>query len=185
MKENKQLNALERYNTELHEATREAIKDAMMLLAQEKSYDSITVTEIIHKAGVSRSAFYKNYKSKQSVLIDILDSLLDEGIKLLSYTTSYREKVIVLYNTFLANKGKFQLLLNAGLEGEILKRVNEKTVLSTMPVKNRIYNLLWNGALYNFFIEWIKPENDIDLDSIIAIADDLNVAAALLPKQIG
>lgn len=50
------------YNKELNYAIKEALQDALILLMKEKQYRSISVTELCKKAGVSRMAFYNNYK---------------------------------------------------------------------------------------------------------------------------
>lgn len=51
--------------------TREYIKTALLYLLKENSYDKITVTAIINRAGVSRAGFYRNYTSKDEVLEDL------------------------------------------------------------------------------------------------------------------
>ena len=50
------------YNKELNYAIKEALQDALILLMKEKQYRSISITELCRKAGVSRMAFYNNYK---------------------------------------------------------------------------------------------------------------------------
>lgn len=50
------------YNKELNFAIKEALQDALILLMKEKQYRSISITELCKKAGVSRMAFYNNYK---------------------------------------------------------------------------------------------------------------------------
>ena len=54
---------------------RESITEALILLMQKQPYDSITVTELTRKAGVGRVSFYRNYKSKDDILIQKLDEV--------------------------------------------------------------------------------------------------------------
>ena len=58
-------------NEESKRITKESILTAVILLCAEKPFDKITVTEIVRKAGVSRTAFYRNYESKEDVLKDL------------------------------------------------------------------------------------------------------------------
>ena len=51
--------------------TKESIVTAVVLLCAEKPFEKITVTEIVRKAGVSRTAFYRNYDSKEDVLKEL------------------------------------------------------------------------------------------------------------------
>ncbi len=42
---------------------------ALLMLAQERDYESISITDITTKAGVSRMAYYRNYTSKDDIMI--------------------------------------------------------------------------------------------------------------------
>lgn len=54
------------------------IKDALMQLLKEYSFDEITVKQIVLTAKISRPTFYRNYSSKREVLDDtITDIMLD------------------------------------------------------------------------------------------------------------
>lgn len=56
--------------TEKIRLTREYIATALILLLEEKSYDSISITDISDKAGVSRMTYYRNYNDKDDILVD-------------------------------------------------------------------------------------------------------------------
>ena len=58
-------------NDESKRITKESIITAVVLLCAEKPFEKITVTEIVKKAGVSRTAFYRNYTSKEDVLKEL------------------------------------------------------------------------------------------------------------------
>ncbi|NNL30778.1 MAG: helix-turn-helix transcriptional regulator [Gemmatimonadetes bacterium] len=53
--------------------TRRRLKEALLELLQERSYESITVQEIIDRADVGRSTFYSHFPSKESLLLDGFD----------------------------------------------------------------------------------------------------------------
>ena len=55
--------------------TRESIATALLLLMEEKDYEKITISEITEKAGVSRMAYYRNYKDKDDILVNFLREL--------------------------------------------------------------------------------------------------------------
>ncbi len=58
-------------NYDSNSLTRECIRGAMVYLVQNKPIDKITITELVKKAGVSRTAFYRNYGTKEDVLQEI------------------------------------------------------------------------------------------------------------------
>jgi len=53
--------------------TRDRLGDAIIELIQEKPFDSITVQDVLDRAGVGRSTFYAHYKDKDDVLITEVD----------------------------------------------------------------------------------------------------------------
>ena len=71
---------MERQN-ESNLLTKECIVTALLRLMQEKKYESISITDITTLAGVSRMAYYRNYKSKDEILIKYL---LDQKDRLVS-----------------------------------------------------------------------------------------------------
>lgn len=48
--------------------TQQAIENAMSDLLQEKSFDHITTTELVKRAGISRSSFYTHYQDKYELI---------------------------------------------------------------------------------------------------------------------
>ncbi|WP_234538269.1 TetR/AcrR family transcriptional regulator [Paenibacillus pseudetheri] len=68
-------------NKETNRLTREAICTALVFLIQEQPFNKITITDIVKRAGVSRTAYYNNYSSKQEILVDLVDRLFSRLIK--------------------------------------------------------------------------------------------------------
>lgn len=64
-------------NTE-NRLTKESIFTALMMLMEEKDYEDITITELTKKAGVSRMAYYRNYSSKDDIIVQYLDDFVKE-----------------------------------------------------------------------------------------------------------
>lgn len=58
--------------------TRDRLGDAMIALILEKPFDSITVQEVLDRAGVGRSTFYAHYKDKDDVLISEVDEFFSD-----------------------------------------------------------------------------------------------------------
>jgi AcrR family transcriptional regulator len=60
--------------------TRDALGDALIELIQEKPFESITIGDVLDRAGVGRSTFYVHYKDKD----DLLWSDAEEFLELMS-----------------------------------------------------------------------------------------------------
>lgn len=73
------LQNLRQSNLEAKRLTKEALETALLLLLEQKSMDQITVSELVGRAGVSRNAFYRHYKSKEAIFSQLLTRTL-QGI---------------------------------------------------------------------------------------------------------
>ena len=63
-------------NKESNQLTRECLQLALMHLMGEHPYEKITVSEIVRRAGVSRTAFYRNYTDKEDILHELGNRLI-------------------------------------------------------------------------------------------------------------
>lgn len=59
--------------------TERLLRDALVSLIHEKSYDSIAVKEILNRANVGRSAFYAHFNDKHALLASGIHHMLREG----------------------------------------------------------------------------------------------------------
>ena len=128
-------------NEESKKITRESIVTALILLFAEKPYEKITVTEIVKKAGVSRTAFYRNYQTKDDVVKELSQNVIDE-LNRFFYGEKYR--------------GNGKLLL---LDIFNLIKKNDKTASVIFKSKQMVYEIL-GGKTY---LDSVMP-NEISTD---------------------
>ncbi len=64
-------------NDRRSQRTRQALSDALVQLIQEKDYSAITVNDIIERANVGRSTFYAHYQTKDDLLLDQMDRVIE------------------------------------------------------------------------------------------------------------
>lgn len=62
-------------NEESNRITRECLQTALVYLLNEKNLEEITITELVKRSGVSRTAFYRNYNTKEDILEEIKQDL--------------------------------------------------------------------------------------------------------------
>ena len=166
-------------NKETNRLTREAICTALVLLMKEESFNKISITDIVRRAGVSRTAYYSNYSSKQEILYDLVDSLISEvNQKLLPYTDERTGKakqpgifIKVMFEVFYEQQNIYKTLYNAHFNHIILDRLND-SMLSHLKDRSdeNIYLIYFNaGALYNVFSKWIQSDLSKTIDEMTEI----------------
>jgi AcrR family transcriptional regulator len=168
-----------RSNKETNRLTREAICTALVFLIQEQPFDKITITDIVKRAGVSRTAYYNNYSSKQEILVDLVDSLIFEiNQKLLPYTNELTGKakepqkfIKVLFEVIFQQRNIYKALQSAKFDHVILDCLNEM-MLSTAHDKSdeNVYRIYFKaGALYNVLLKWIQSDFAKSIDEMTKI----------------
>lgn len=96
---------------------------ALMILMQQKDYDSITITDIAKKAGVSRMSYYRTYSSKEDILIQYFNDLFAACLEDFNRAPDLSEEAFDLkfFQTFLENKTLIDNLLHANLYNMVLE----------------------------------------------------------------
>lgn len=113
------------------EQTRLRIFDALLGLTNSKPLAEITVTELCRAAHVSRMTFYRNYSSKEEVLISRLDQLFAEYEQttapfLAAGELWYGEGHICMCFTYFEKHREFiNCLYKSGYAGYFISRVTE------------------------------------------------------------
>ena len=58
-------------NNEANRITRESICTALLELLKTNEFKKISISELVRKAGVSRQSFYRNYNTKEDIVLEI------------------------------------------------------------------------------------------------------------------
>ncbi len=148
-------------NEESKKITRESIITALILLFAEKPYEKITVTEIVKKAGVSRTAFYRNFNTKEDVVRELSQSIVNklnwffEGDK---YRGNGKALLTDVFKYIKNNKRTVSLLFNS--KQIVYEILGGKTYLdSVMPeeISSNYYSMVaTETVLKKIIIEWFN-----------------------------
>jgi AcrR family transcriptional regulator len=157
------------------------IFSALMLLMQKKPFQEITITEITNKAGVSRMAYYRNYKSKEDIIITYLDELFEEySQELLAHKSNDPYKNARLFFAYFRKHAIFlKNLINSNLTFLILERFDSYLyALFKGPFSSNAYSpaeekytiAYTAGGIYKILLTWAKDgfhESDEKMATII------------------
>jgi len=105
-------------NNESNRLTREAIRTSLLLLMEKMDFESITISELVKKAGVSRQSFYRNYTSKEDIVVEIEEKILESFAESLNdpkYVDDPHKWLSDLFNLVKQNKKMASVLYKAKL----------------------------------------------------------------------
>lgn len=154
---------------------KKSITKALFRIMQDKSLSEITITELIREADVARASFYRNYSSKEDVLLTLIRDVLEqfrhdmvEG----PYGIYTYENILLSFRYFERYKTYALDLYRSGFGVAILEEINHfhESVEGTMPSSSiEKYTLyMYTGALFNTAITWLREEKPASPQDIAA-----------------
>ena len=106
---------------------KDCIFTALMILMEQKDYEDITITDITKKAGVSRMSYYRNYQSKEDILIQYFSDLFEKALNKIKgvENISKKEMLCEFFCVFRENAMLIRNLIQANLHKLLLERFYE------------------------------------------------------------
>lgn len=143
--------------------TRLRIIRATVRLLGEKKLSDVSVTDIVEEAGVARASYYRNFDSKEDVLLDAGRMIIDdfkknmqgiEGgccsydgvVKTFRYFLSYREPLLSFHRT--GCTGIYEGLFQNYIEDEARKNDTDPSA--------RYRASFFSGALFSVYVAWLE-----------------------------
>lgn len=160
---------------EINQLTRECLLTALLRLMEAKPYDSITITDITKLAGVSRMAYYRNYKSKDEILTDglvayeqtLLETLGNERAE------SLEEVVVYIAAFFRDHAALIRAVYAAHLSNQLFNLLCERAYLyfpQINGVKNGQYRVYYYaGAVLSVLRCWLEAGMQESAEEIAAV----------------
>lgn len=171
-------NILRQSSKEANVLTKECIELALIHLMKEKPFSEIKITDIIHRSGVSRVSYYRNYDSKEAILENHLHKIINSvNIELLKFdpTTEGKEAWLKLLQLTRELSDDYTLLLDADFGDTLLRQFikimnnNNPDNLDSITVNN------WylSGCMFSVITEWIKEGMKTPEETIAEICNSL------------
>lgn len=147
-------------NEESNKLTRECVRTALILLISDTPFDKITTTAIIKKSGVSRAGFYRNYSSKNDVILEIAKELSDKMTRNFDNARHKENPQLVFLDIFSeikTDKKYFEIYLKSKQTIDFLLPLEFKTKTreNTGTGLQKYANIAASSALSGIIDTWI------------------------------
>lgn len=155
------LEGLRLSNEESNRITRSSIESALVLLMKDHAFEDITITGIVKRAGVSRTAYYRNYNSKEDILQSTMKEIVDTIVTAMNLHYPIKnsfEYWLALFQTLEQHIDCLRIILKVNLADAIpnemqsaqMNASTEKSLLS------KYADCFWSGAVYSVAANWIR-----------------------------
>lgn len=161
-------------NRESNCLTRTCIQEALVILMAAKPFDKITVTEIVKKAGVSRTSYYTNYKSKE----DVLETMVAEAIGLIrpamrkyDYQTKAYDFWYTMFKSLTPYVARIKLLVQNGFAEKIEDGIYVQLMSEyrNPSDRERYVERSWSAAVCAVIKQWTMENGKIPAEEMARI----------------
>jgi AcrR family transcriptional regulator len=174
--------------------TKASLLKTLLKLLENKDYSEITITELTEKADVARQTFYRNYNSKDDILLSRLNEIVDEYLEKVFRNLKTKKdpdwdfEVRQLILLWRRNEAIFRALQKAGLDYQVMEKLSHLFTRFHMKAQNLqelddkhqylVYYL--SGGVFMVLNKWF--ENDMKFP--MELLTDLFMRAANNVDQI-
>ena len=151
-------------NEESRRVTREAVQGALFRMLQSMPLNEIKIVDLVRIAGVSRSAFYRNYSSAEAVLLDAMDAPIQQIQDAASSNSIENWRMII--RTVRNYAMQLKVLSDSGLFHVLLDRMN----VGCDPDNYHI--AMWNGLIFSVIHRWVQNGLRESDDEILQTFDE-------------
>ena len=158
------------------------IAQSLLLLMKQKPFEEITVCEIVQKAGVHRSTYYRHFKKKEDVVSYFLDCISKKILNWYEeHKPDFRKHLICVYQYYYIYKDQMLIIYKNNLSFLFLD-VLKKYLGSDKPEDKNLYmqyKIAFHiGGTFNQFLLWFSRDM---ADSPEEMAEH---TLAVLPKEL-
>jgi AcrR family transcriptional regulator len=179
--------------------TKSWIYEAVMLLMDEKSYNKITVSDIVEKAGIARQTFYRNYGDKDDVILEYLVNTFNT--ELMDIETSPKDDkqnnivFIFDYQYMVKNKKILKKILSvAEIESRMFRELNKYPVSLIKQYKGKLstqeylifrYKLCYQiTGFLSLLFDWFINDMPMPVEKLIPMINAMNIPKTIQLRNV-
>ncbi len=155
--------------------SKHALKQALIILMNKKTFKNITISEIVELADLNRGPFYKHYQDKEDLLNDLIQDVLSDLTE--SYRAPYKNQPTFYFDHLTASAIKifdhvakysnfYTIVINddalpgfLNKIGELLKELAIKDLMkdfTDLNIDPKLMASYQSYAILGLIIEWVK-----------------------------
>ncbi len=105
--------------------THKLLADALVVLAQQHGYDSVTIRDITEYADISYSTFFRHYPDKDALLLDMIQNTIVELRTVIGENEPPQIGGNVLFEHIAVNQALYRTLLGGLTSSAIVQRLQD------------------------------------------------------------
>lgn len=138
------------------------ISESLLLILKQKPFDEITVGEIVDKAGVNRSTYYRHFNKKEDVILYFLDNVSKTILEWdKAKKTDFEDHLVNVYKHYYKHKRQMLTIYQNGLSIlflDVLKKYLGAEEHKGEQVSEQYAIAFHIGGTFNHFMLWFSRD---------------------------
>ncbi|MBE6948520.1 MAG: TetR/AcrR family transcriptional regulator [Ruminococcaceae bacterium] len=162
--------------------SKNALSGALLKLMMTTPFKDITISDITHRARLSRQTFYTNFSKKEDILHYLVEGLFCRYSAQISELNTPPSSLLVEYFFYWDLHRDFLSLLFCHGLGEIFQEHNRKfftsddslnSILNTEEILHPYIRASLAGLTYELLWLWLTDERGLSIDDLTILAKNL------------
>lgn len=139
-----------------NQLVRESITEALLKLMKHKNFNDISISELTRIAGVGRVSFYRNYESKEAILMEHMAQIADT-YWMKNENSASKNLWQTTFELFQLLKPVVLLIHKSGIDSlfyQFLRRCTGSD--SPASTEKRYYRAMYAGLIFGLYDEWLS-----------------------------
>ena len=163
--------------------SRQMITDGLFALMENEKYELITISQICQESGVARQTFYRNFDSKQDIIISCIETRLKDYADKNSFGENFEKNLRILFADYpilpyllsiLEKNGLMYMLEDSCLEfmKYVMERIEIPKLLHSSKYDDFFHSYIVSTVL-SILSVWIKHDYKESAEELSAISIQL------------
>lgn len=172
--------------------SKDYLTTALLQLLEKNTYSTITVSQVVRRAGVSRMAFYRNFDKLDDVLLQYFSSIISTRFADINQHVPANKKLQSLEIFFRDFAKTLEMSVSQGYESIIRQVFNEnmQQFYDSFPLfsdikepEKRYYIKFMSDGVYSIWREWLINNQGESLDMIHQLLATLQTSTVTALKN--
>lgn len=142
------------------ENLKDYISESLLILMRKKGFADISISEITDKAGVNRSSYYRNFDSKEEILMHFYNKIIFELMEKVKNekNITLQNYLEMMFSYFYQYKNELLLIYKNKMSNIILDALNEAFIkIEEKQSFDDLFKIYYHtGGIYNSFLLWFS-----------------------------
>ena len=169
--------------------TQESLGNALVDLTLELGYDAITIKQLTQQANIGYATFFRHFKSKDELLMNVLQSVLEDLFEVMKPEMTSYNQALVMFEYVKENSRTYRVFIDLPRDSELFHAVYDTVANSIRKTYvARDENLIPMAIAVNHIVTsitelirwWILNDMEISPEKMATIQSELIIKATEL-----